>query len=36
LNDPVLKQFWDYELSIVGDYQLSAVTAPLTSRLASS
>jgi hypothetical protein len=33
LDDPVLKQFWQYELSLAGDYQLSSITSPLTTRL---
>ncbi len=33
LSDPVLKQFWQKEFSLMGTMQLSAVTAPLTHRL---
>lgn len=33
LKDPVLKQFWDKELKLLGTMQLSSVTAPLTHRL---
>ncbi len=33
LKDPVLKQFWDKEFALLGDMQLSSVTAPLTQRL---
>lgn len=33
LKDPVLKQFWNKEFSLLGKMQLSSVTAPLTQRL---
>ena len=33
LKDPVLKQFWEKEFALLGDMQLSTVTAPLTHRL---
>jgi hypothetical protein len=33
LVDPILKQFWQKEFALLGDMQLSAVTAPLTHRL---
>ncbi|MFA5932871.1 MAG: type IV secretion system DNA-binding domain-containing protein [Microgenomates group bacterium] len=33
LSDPVLKQFWQKEFSLLGTMQLSSVTAPLTHRL---
>ncbi len=33
LSDPVLKQFWQKEFSLMGTMQLSSVTAPLTHRL---
>jgi len=33
LQDPVLKQFWQKEFSLLGTMQLSSVTAPLTQRL---
>ena len=33
LKDPVLKQFWTHEFSLLGKMQLSSVTAPLTQRL---
>lgn len=33
LKDPVLKQFWQKEFRLVGNLQLSSVTAPLTQRL---
>lgn len=33
LSDPILRQFWQKELSMYGNYQLAAVTAPLTHRL---
>lgn len=35
LDDPVLKQFWRKEFSLLGKMQLSSVTAPLTQRLGS-
>ncbi|MDP3974053.1 MAG: type IV secretion system DNA-binding domain-containing protein [Candidatus Daviesbacteria bacterium] len=35
LKDPVLKQFWQKEFALMGNMQLSAVTAPLTQRLGS-
>ena len=35
LKDPVLKQFWSKEFSLLGTMQLSSVTAPLTQRLGS-
>lgn len=35
LKDPVLKQFWNKEFSLLGKMQLSSVTAPLTQRLGS-
>ncbi len=35
LNDPVLKQFWQKEFALMGNMQLSSVTAPLTQRLGS-
>ena len=35
LKDPVLKQFWQKEFSLLGTMQLSSVTAPLTQRLGS-
>jgi hypothetical protein len=33
LRDPVLKQFWQKEFALMGNMQLSSVTAPLTQRL---
>lgn len=33
LKDPVLKQFWQKEFSLLGDMQLSSTVAPLTQRL---
>jgi hypothetical protein len=33
LTDPVLQQFWQKEFALLGDMQLSTVTAPLTHRL---
>jgi hypothetical protein len=33
LKDPVLKQFWEKEFALLGEMQLSTVTAPLTHRL---
>lgn len=33
LKDPVLKQFWEKEFALLGEIQLSTVTAPLTHRL---
>ena len=33
LKDPVLKQFWQKEFALMGNMQLSSVTAPLTQRL---
>lgn len=30
LDDPVLKQFWDKEFKLLGNMQMSTVTAPLT------
>jgi hypothetical protein len=33
LDDPVLRQFWQYELALAGDYQLASFTSPLTTRL---
>ncbi len=35
LKDPVLKQFWQKEFALMGNMQLSSVTAPLTQRLGS-
>lgn len=35
LKDPILKQFWQKEFALMGNMQLSAVTAPLTQRLGS-
>lgn len=33
ISDPVLKQFWQKEIALLGDMQLATVTAPLTHRL---
>ncbi len=33
LKDPILKQFWNKEFSLLGDMQLSSTVAPLTQRL---
>src|ERR1035437_4534191 len=33
LKDPVLKQFWQKEFALMGNMQLSSVTATLTQRL---
>ena len=33
ISDPVLKQFWNKEFSLLGTMQLSSATAPLTQRL---
>lgn len=33
LKDPILKQFWQKEFALMGNMQLSSVTAPLTQRL---
>jgi len=33
LSDPVLKQFWQKEFAMLGNMQMSSVTAPLTERL---
>jgi hypothetical protein len=33
LKDPILRQFWQKEFALLGDMQLSTVTAPLTHRL---
>ena len=35
LKDPVLRQFWNKEFSLLGTMQLGNVTAPLTQRLGS-